>query len=226
MNQQAITPEILLRAYAAGIFPMAEGRDDLEIHWVDPRRRGILPLDGFHISRSLRRTILRSPWRVTADTAFAATVEACADRDETWINDTIFALYVALHRTGHAHSVEVWEGDDLVGGVYGVTLGRAFFGESMFSRRTDASKLALAWTVHRLNAGGFTLFDTQFLTPHLRSLGGVEIPRHDYHRRLAAALDGRGSFSLAGYSPSPSDVAGSSGAGTGSGVTQRSTQTS
>ncbi|MBU9699399.1 leucyl/phenylalanyl-tRNA--protein transferase [Rhodobacteraceae bacterium HSP-20] len=226
MNQQAITPEILLRAYAAGIFPMAEGRDDPEIHWVDPRRRGILPLDGFHISRSLRRTILRSPWRVTADTAFAATVEACADRDETWINDTIFALYVALHRTGHAHSVEVWEGSDLIGGVYGVTLGRAFFGESMFSRRTDASKLALAWTVHRLNAGGFTLFDTQFLTPHLRSLGGVEIPRHDYHRRLAAALDGRGSFSPAGYSPSPSEVAGSSGAGTGSGVTQRSTQTS
>ena len=226
MNQQAITPEILLRAYAAGIFPMAEGRDDPEIHWVDPRRRGILPLDGFHLSRSLRRTILRSPWRVTADTAFAATVEACADRDETWINDTIFALYVALHRTGHAHSVEVWEGSDLIGGVYGVTLGRAFFGESMFSRRTDASKLALAWTVHRLNAGGFTLFDTQFLTPHLRSLGGVEIPRHDYHRRLAAALDGRGSFSPAGYSPSPSEVAGSSGAGTGSGATQRSTQTS
>ena len=117
MNPQAITPEILLRAYAAGIFPMAESRDDPEIHWVDPRRRGIIPLDGFRISRSLRRRILRCGWRVTADTAFAATVEACADRDETWINDTIFALYIALHRTGHAHSIELWEGSDLIGGV-------------------------------------------------------------------------------------------------------------
>lgn len=213
MNAQAITPEILLRAYAAGIFPMAESRDDPTIHWVDPRRRGILPLDGFHISRSLRRTILRSGWRVTADTAFAATVEACADRDETWINDTIFALYVALHRMGHAHSIELWEGTDLIGGVYGVTLGTAFFGESMFSRRTDASKAALAWCIHRLNAGGFILFDTQFLTPHLASLGGIEIPRPDYHRRLAAALDGRATFHPAGYCPSPSDVAGSSAAG-------------
>lgn len=227
MNAQAITPEILLRAYAAGIFPMAEGRDDPEIHWVDPRRRGILPLDGFHISRSLRRTLLRSGWRVTADTAFAATVDSCADRDETWINDTIFTLYVALHRMGHAHSVEVWDGSELIGGVYGVTLGTAFFGESMFSRRTDASKAALAWCVHRLKAGGFTLFDTQFLTPHLRSLGGIEIPRSDYHRRLATALQGRAEFHPAGYSPSPSDVAGSaSSAGAAAGVTQRNTQTS
>lgn len=227
MNAQAITPEILLRAYAAGIFPMAEGRDDPEIHWVDPRRRGILPLDGFHISRSLRRTLLRSGWRVTADTAFAATVDSCADRDETWINDTIFTLYVALHRMGHAHSVEVWDGSELIGGVYGVTLGTAFFGESMFSRRTDASKAALAWCVHRLKAGGFTLFDTQFLTPHLRSLGGIEIPRSDYHRRLAAALQGRAEFHPPGYSPSPSDVAGSaSSAGAAAGVTQRNTQTS
>ena len=227
MNAQAITPEILLRAYAAGIFPMAEGRDDPEIHWVDPRRRGILPLDGFHISRSLRRTLLRSGWRVTADTAFAATVESCADRDETWINDTIFTLYVALHRMGHAHSIEVWDGSSLIGGVYGVTLGTAFFGESMFSRRTDASKAALAWCVHRLNAGGFTLFDTQFLTPHLRSLGGIEIPRADYHRRLAAALQSRAEFHPAGYCPSPSDVAGSaSSGGAAAGVTQRNTQTS
>lgn len=206
MTTNAITPAILLRAYAAGIFPMAEGRDDPEIHWVDPRRRGILPLDGFHISRSLRRRILTAPWRVTADTAFGATVEACADRDETWINDTIFTLYVALHRSGHAHSVEVWEGDALIGGVYGVTLGTAFFGESMFSRRSDASKAALAWTVHRLRAGGFTLFDTQFLTPHLRSLGGIEIPRADYHRRLAAALQSTAQFHPPGYSPAPSDV--------------------
>lgn len=227
MHPQAITPAILLRAYAAGIFPMAESRDAPDIHWVDPRRRGILPLDGFHISRSLRRRILRCGWRVTADTAFAATVEACADRDETWINDTIFALYVALHRSGHAHSVELWDGQDLIGGVYGVTLGTVFFGESMFSRRTDASKVALAWAVHRLNAGGFTLFDTQFLTPHLASLGGIEIPRHEYHRRLASALAGKASFAPEGYSPSSSDVVGvSSGSGCGSGVTQRNTQTS
>lgn len=210
MTVDSITPDILLRAYAAGIFPMAESRDDPSIHWVDPRRRGIIPLDGFHISRSLRRRILRSGWRVTADTAFAAMVEGCAAREETWINDTIFALYMALYRSGHAHSVEVWEGEELVGGVYGVTLGAAFFGESMFSRRTDASKVALAWAVHRLNAGGFVLFDTQFLTPHLRSLGGVEIPRHAYHVRLAAALEQRAEFAPAGYCPSPSDVAGSS----------------
>jgi len=228
MTTNAITPEILLRAYAAGIFPMAEGRDDPEIHWVDPRRRGILPLDGFHISRSLRRTILRSGWRVTADTAFAATVESCADRDETWINDTIFTLYMALHHRGFAHSVEVWEGSSLIGGVYGVTLGTAFFGESMFSRRTDASKAALAWCVHRLNAGGFTLFDTQFLTPHLASLGGIEVPRGDYHRRLAVALQGQATFHPAGYSPSPSAVvSGVAASGNApSGNEQRSTQTS
>jgi leucyl/phenylalanyl-tRNA--protein transferase len=216
MNLPAITPDILLRAYAAGIFPMAESRDDPQIHWVDPRRRGILPLDGFHISRSLRRRLLRADWRVTADTAFAETVQACADRDETWINATIFSNYVALHQTGHAHSIEVWEGDELIGGVYGVTLGSAFFGESMFSRRTDASKLALAYTVHRLRAGRFTLFDTQFLTPHLASLGGLEIPRGDYHRRLARALTETASFHPPGYSPSPSDVA-SSGTGATSG---------
>jgi leucyl/phenylalanyl-tRNA---protein transferase len=218
MIVNAITPDILLRAYAAGIFPMAESRDDPQIHWVDPRRRGILPLDGFHISRSLRRRLLRADWRVTADTAFAQTVRACADREETWINETIFANYVALHTAGHAHSIEVWEGDDLIGGVYGVTLGSAFFGESMFSRRTDASKLALAHTVHRLRAGGFTLFDTQFLTPHLASLGGIEIPRGDYHRRLARALTGTARFHPPGYSPSPSDVA-SSGASSGAGAT-------
>ena len=212
MIANALTPDILLRAYAAGIFPMAESRDDPQIHWVDPRRRGILPLDGFHISRSLRRRILRSDWRISADTAFADVVLACADRDETWINTPIFDNYRALHRMGFAHSVEVWDDDDLIGGVYGVTLGRAFFGESMFSRRTDASKLALAYTVHRLRTGGFTLFDTQFLTAHLATLGGVEISRGDYQRRLAAALDGRAQFHPPGYSPSPSDVAGSAGA--------------
>jgi leucyl/phenylalanyl-tRNA--protein transferase len=220
-----ITPDILLRAYAAGIFPMAEGRDDPEIHWVDPRRRGILPLDGFHISRTLRRRILRCGWDVRVDTDFAGVLAGCADRPETWINDPIFALYRALHDTGHAHSLELWEGDALVGGVYGVTLGQAFFGESMFSRRTDASKVALAYLVHRLHAGGFTLFDTQFLTPHLASLGGVEITRGEYRRRLSLALQGVADFAPAGYSPSAASVAGVSVPGV-SGVTQRSTQTS
>jgi leucyl/phenylalanyl-tRNA--protein transferase len=215
MTTNALTPDILLRAYAAGNFPMAESRDDPAIHWVDPRRRGILPLDGFHISRSLRRRLLRNDWRIAADTAFAETVQACAARDETWINATIYDTYLALHRMGFAHSLEVWDGNTLIGGVYGVALGRAFFGESMFSRRTDASKVALAHIVHRLRAGGFTLFDTQFLTPHLASLGGQEITRGDYHRRLAAALEGQARFHPSGYSPAPSDVAGSTGAVSG-----------
>ncbi|MEY4981880.1 MAG: hypothetical protein RIR62_146 [Pseudomonadota bacterium] len=223
MTPNALTPEILLRGYASGIFPMAESRDATDIHWVDPRRRGIIPLEGFHISRSLRRRILRCGWDVRVDTAFADVVAGCADRDETWINDRIFALYLALHHAGFAHSLELWEGRELVGGVYGVTLGSAFFGESMFSRRTDASKVALAHAVHRLAAGGFTLFDTQFLTPHLQSLGAVEIARADYHRRLADALGRRASFTPQAYSPAPSDVAGS---GAAKGVTQRSTQTS
>lgn len=213
MHHPAITPEILLRGYAAGIFPMAESRDDPGIHWVDPRRRGILPLDGFHISRSLRRRILRCGWEVRINTDFAGVLQGCGDRPETWINAEIFALYMALHDAGFAHSLELWEGAELVGGVYGVTLGAAFFGESMFSRRTDASKVALAHAVHRLRAGGFTLFDTQFLTPHLASLGGVEINRADYHRRLAAALQRPARFDPPGYCPSVSDVAGALGSG-------------
>lgn len=213
MQQTAITPEILLRGYAAGIFPMAESRDDPAIHWVDPRRRGILPLDGFHISRSLRRRILRCGWEVQVNRDFAGVLRGCGDRPETWINDQIFALYLALHQAGFAHSLELWEGTELVGGVYGVTLGAAFFGESMFSRRTDASKVALAHAVHRLRAGGFTLFDTQFLTPHLASLGGVEIGRADYHRRLAAALQRPARFDPPGYCPSVADVAGALGSG-------------
>jgi leucyl/phenylalanyl-tRNA---protein transferase len=195
------------------------------VHWVDPRLRGILPLDGFHHSRSLARTLRRWPHRVTVDTAFAEVVLACADRPETWINDTILDLYLALHTRGYAHSLEVWEGDDLVGGVYGVALGAAFFGESMFSRRTDASKLALAYLVHRLRAGGFTLFDTQFLTPHLASLGAVEIKRADYHRRLAAALAERATFNPPGYSSSPVSL--SSGASVSNpGISQFNTHTS
>jgi leucyl/phenylalanyl-tRNA---protein transferase len=183
-----LTPEILLQAYAAGIFPMAESRSDAEIFWVDPKRRGIFRLDSFHISRSLRRRLLAEPFTIRTNTNFAAVVAACADRPETWINEPIFALYQQLHDQGYAHSVEVWDGAELVGGVYGVALGGAFFGESMFSRRTDASKLALAYLVDRLRMGGFTLFDTQFLTPHLQSLGAVEVSRETYHRLLRQAL--------------------------------------
>lgn len=223
MSPAEITPDLLLRAYAMGIFPMAEARDDPEIHWVDPRFRGVVPLDGFHLSRSLARQIRMGGFRVTVDTAFSAVVEACADRPETWISHRIQRLYEDLQALGSAHSLEVWHEDRLVGGVYGVTLGAAFFGESMFSRRTDASKVALAYMVHRLRAGGFRLFDTQFLTPHLASLGGVEIPRAEYHRQLATALQQDADFAPADYSPSSSDVASSAGA---SGRSQFSTQTS
>ena len=223
---EELTPDILLRAYAMGIFPMSDGRADPEIHWIDPRRRGVMPLDGFHISRSLARCLRSPQFRITTDTAFDAVVAACADRDETWISQRIQRLYLQLHRLGFAHSVEVWEGAALVGGVYGVTLGAAFFGESMFSRRTDASKVALAYAVHRLRAGGFQLFDTQFLTPHLASLGAREIPRAEYQRLLADALAQTAEFDPPGYSPSAGSVAGSVTAGAASGRTQVSTQTS
>jgi leucyl/phenylalanyl-tRNA--protein transferase len=206
-----LDPETLLQAYAMGIFPMAEGREDPEIHWVDPRRRGVIPLDGFHLSRSLARTLRRTPLTVTVDRAFDAVVSACAERAETWISHRIQHLYGQLHRRGFAHSIEVRDGDALVGGVYGVTLGGAFFGESMFSRVTDASKIALAHAVHRLRAGGFQLFDTQFLTPHLASLGAVEITRADYHRRLTSALAVPANFFPPGYSPSTASVVEASG---------------
>lgn len=222
MPDPEISPDILLRAYGIGIFPMADGRDDPEIHWIDPRRRGIMPLDGFHLSRSLARRIRQGVFQVTADRDFTGVVEACAQRKETWISHRIQTLYEALHRLGHAHSIEVWDRDALIGGLYGVTLGAAFFGESMFSRRTDASKIALAYTVHRLNAGGFRLFDTQFLTPHLASLGGVEIPRAEYHERLAKALTHKADFAPNGYPPSPSVVASAE----ASGRLQDNTQTS
>lgn len=185
-----LTADLLLRAYAMGIFPMAESRDDPEVFWVDPKLRGIVPLDGFRISRSLARTIRRSPYNVTLNRDFEGTVKGCADREETWINDTIFSLYKQLHQMGHAHSLELWDDDELVGGVYGVTLGRAFFGESMFSRRRDASKIALAYLVAQLRQTGFVLFDTQFLTPHLQSLGAAEIPREAYQQLLRSALTG------------------------------------
>ena len=203
---QSLTPDILLRAYGIGIFPMAESRDNPEIHWVDPKRRGVFPLDGFHISRSLAKHILTADYRVSVDEAFSEVVAGCADRPVTWINAEITGLYTALHQMGFAHSLEIWQGEALIGGVYGVTLGAAFFGESMFSRQTNASKTALAYLTHRLRAGGFALFDTQFLTPHLASLGAVEIPRAEYQRRLAAAVQGQASFTPAGYQPLPSSV--------------------
>lgn len=216
MPRPAITPEILLRAYAAGIFPMAETREAEDFHWVDPRRRGVLPLERFHISRSLARRIRRGGFEIRANGDFAAVVDACAERDETWINPPIHALYLALHDMGFAHSIEVMAGGRLIGGVFGITMGGAFFGESMFSRATDASKLALAFCVDRLRAGGFTLFDTQFLTPHLASLGGVEIARAEYHRRLADALHREATFLPAGYSPSAPSSSGVSTASGGS----------
>ena len=201
-----LTAEHLLRAYAAGIFPMAAARDDPEIHWVDPRMRGLLPLQDFHISRSLRRAICAETYTIRTNTDFAGVVAGCADRAETWINPEIAALYADLHQRGAAHSLEVWAEGQLVGGVYGVALGAAFFGESMFSRRTDASKIALAWLTHRLMAGGFVLFDTQFITPHLQTLGGFAVGRAEYQRRLGAALEGRAVFDPPGYAPDRQSV--------------------
>jgi len=183
-----LTPDLLLHGYASGVFPMSEHRDDPEVFWVDPRRRGVLPLDGFHISRSLARRMRAGHYQVALNTRFAEVLDGCADRAETWINSEIYRLYMELHEAGHAHSLEVFMDGLLVGGVYGVTLGAAFFGESMFSRRTDASKLALAHLTDHLSRCGFTLFDTQFITEHLASLGAVEISRAEYHSLLAEAL--------------------------------------
>ena len=201
-----ITPQLLLQAYAAGIFPMSEGRDDPNLFWVQPKRRGIIPLDGFHISRSLARRIRQNPFEIRINSDFAGIVAACADRDETWINAEITALYSALHEEGFAHSLELWQGRDLVGGVYGVALGAAFFGESMFSRARDASKIALAYLVARLNAGEFTLFDVQFTTPHLIRLGAIEILRIDYRKRLDAALEKQADFKAGGALFTPQNV--------------------
>ncbi len=188
-DDPVVTPELLLHAYAQGIFPMAESRESTGLFWVDPKERGIIPLDGFHVSRSLRKRLRRGGFEVWLNRHFTGTVAGCADRPETWINAEIAGLYRMLHHMGFAHSVEVWEEGRLVGGVYGVALGGAFFGESMFSRRTDASKIALYHLVERLRARGFRLLDTQFLTPHLASLGGIEISRAEYRRRLHEALE-------------------------------------
>lgn len=189
-----ITPSLLMEAYAAGVFPMAETADSPDIFWIDPRFRGILPLDGLRISKRLARSFLKADFEVRVDHDFRATVAACADRPETWINPAIADLYAALHEMGHAHSVEIWRGGELAGGLYGVRLGAAFFGESMFSRARDGSKFALVALVARLRAGGFTLLDTQFVTDHLIRLGAVEITRASYHRLLGAAIAGKADF--------------------------------
>ncbi len=193
-----LTPELLLRAYALGIFPMAESRDDPEVHWIDPELRGILPLEQFHLPRKLRRLIRRGHYRVTCNRDFRGVIRACAERrderPETWINDTIEQLYSELHAMGFAHSVETWRDDAaggpprLVGGLYGVALGSAFFGESMFSLERDASKVALAHLVFLLRKGGFQLLDTQFTTPHLRQFGALDLPRDNYKALLSRAL--------------------------------------
>ncbi|MEM9210418.1 MAG: leucyl/phenylalanyl-tRNA--protein transferase [Pseudomonadota bacterium] len=195
MSDKSLTPQVLLAGYASGVFPMAHNQDDPDVFWVRPERRGIFELDRFHISRSLKRRLLRNEHRVRINTRFEAVLAACADRETTWISQPIFDLYVQLHRMGVAHSLEVYDRNDaLWGGIYGVALGGAFFGESMFSSATDGSKIALAYTIARLRHGGFTLFDTQFLTDHLARLGAIEISRSDYEVRLQAALTERADF--------------------------------
>lgn len=188
-----ITVDILLRAYSAGLFPMADSADDPELFWVEPEIRGIIPLDSFHISKSLAKTVRRKPFEIRFNTAFEAIMAGCAaeapDRPSTWINATIRRLYSELHQIGHAHSVEAWDGDELVGGLYGVSLGAAFFGESMFSRRTNASKICLVHLVERLREKGFVLLDTQFTTEHLKTFGAIDVPKLDYARMLDLAVN-------------------------------------
>ena len=211
---KSLTPELLLQAYATGIFPMAEDRDSREIHWVDPSRRGVIPMDGFHISRSLRKAILKTPYSARFNTDFETVLKSCADRELTWINDEIHRLYLELHRNGFAHSQEIWLEDELIGGVYGVAIGKVFFGESMFSKRNNTSKIALAWLIDRLRLTGFSLFDTQFLTPHLASLGATEIERADYIEKLREGVE------------SSADILDLRQAQTAQDVIQRNTQTS
>ncbi|MDZ7601144.1 MAG: leucyl/phenylalanyl-tRNA--protein transferase [Hoeflea sp.] len=189
-----ITPELLLRAYASGLFPMADSADDPGLFWVEPELRGVLPLDAFHVPKRLARTLRQAPFEIRYNTAFDAVLAACAqsvkNRPSTWINTTIAELYGSLHRLGHAHSVEAWRDGELVGGLYGVSLRMAFFGESMFSRQTDASKVCLVHLVDRLRARGFVLLDTQFTTEHLKRFGAIDVPRADYAHMLEDALDG------------------------------------
>ena len=204
-SSSEITPEVLLRAYACGIFPMAESADDPTLFWVEPEMRGVIPLDGFRVSSRLARTVRSDAFSVTVDKAFKATIAGCAapqaGREDTWINKRIRDLYCGLHALGHAHSVEAWQNGDLVGGLYGVALGRAFFGESMFHHVRDASKVALVHLVARLIAGGFELLDTQYVTAHLKQFGAIEIPRRRYVSLLGRAVSGE----PAGFAKLPLD---------------------
>jgi leucyl/phenylalanyl-tRNA--protein transferase len=192
-RQMEITPELMLRAYRIGLFPMAESRDARTLYWLDPEMRGVIPLEGFHLPRRLARRVRQAPYRISANTAFAEVIAECAapraSSADSWINAEIQALFVALHRQGHAHSIEAWQGEALMGGLYGVSLGGAFFGESMFSRADDASKIALVHLVARLRLGGFTLLDAQFQTAHLAQFGTEEVPRALYKQRLALAVE-------------------------------------
>lgn len=192
-RQMEITPELMLRAYRIGLFPMAESRDAQTLYWLDPEQRGVIPLDGFHLSRRLARRVRQAPYRITANRDFARVITECAaprpNSTDSWINGEIRALFLALHAQGHAHSVEAWQGEALVGGLYGVALGGAFFGESMFSRADDASKIALVHLVARLRLGGFTLLDAQFQTAHLAQFGTEEVPRAIYKQMLAVAVE-------------------------------------
>lgn len=188
-----ITVDTLLRAYSIGLFPMADAADDPELFWVEPEVRGIIPLDNFHVSKSLAKVIRKKPFDIRFNTDFEGVMAGCAaevdNRPSTWINETIRRLYTELHEIGHAHSVEAWQGEELVGGLYGVSLGSAFFGESMFSRRTNASKICLVYLVERLREKGFTLLDTQFTTEHLKTFGAIDVPKADYAKLLEPAVN-------------------------------------
>jgi leucyl/phenylalanyl-tRNA--protein transferase len=227
---QRLDPEMLLRAYSLGVFPMADHRDADDVFWVEPRQRGVLPLDGFHLPRSLAKVLRAERFGITADRAFdrvmAACAEARADRPETWINPTIITAYQALFARGNAHSIECWDGTELAGGLYGVKLGAAFFGESMFTRVTDASKCALAALVARLRVGGFRLLDTQFLTDHLARFGAVEVPRARYKGLLAAALGASGDFAAFDWEAADRPSTTVSGPVSGKRIVQLLTQTS
>jgi len=193
-----ITPEVLLKAYACGIFPMAESADDPALYWIEPEKRGVIPLEGFHVSSRLARTVRTTPFTVWVDRDFDATIDGCAeakpDRARTWINGRIRQIYRSLFEHGHCHSVEVYDGGNLVGGLYGVSIGRAFFGESMFHRARDASKIALVHLVARLRLGGYRLLDTQYVTDHLKTFGAVEVGKRRYHRLLEEAIVGEADF--------------------------------
>lgn len=205
-----ITPQVLLKAYSCGIFPMAESSDDPALYWIEPQHRGILPLYKAHVPRRLARTVRTTPFEVRVDTDFESTIDGCAasrpGRLSTWINARIRSLYRELFALGHCHTVEVWDGDRLVGGLYGVAIGGAFFGESMFSYERDASKIALVHLIARLIAGGFTLLDTQFVTDHLRQFGTIEVERDDFQSELDAALKVSGDFNRLAMTATPADV--------------------